>query len=108
MDYQLLWTPDSYLGFMLWLVLGMGVSFQFPLVVVLLVYLGILTADQLASSRRVMILVLVIIAAFLTPPDPFTQMMVAAPMIVLFEISIWLARIVQKKRERDLDTALAD
>ncbi len=108
MDYQPLWTPDSYFSFMLWLVLGMGVSFEFPLVVMLLVYLGILTADQLANSRRIMILVFIVAAALLTPPDPFTQLMVAGPMVLLYELSIWVARIMQRKRERELNTILAD
>jgi len=101
LGYELLWTPDSYFNFMTWLVVGMGVAFEFPLVVIILVYLRILTVVQLRRSRRLAILLFVIAAAFLTPPDPFTQMMVSGPMVLLYELSIWVARLVEKKREKE-------
>jgi len=100
LGWELIWTPDSYFSFMTWLVIGMGVAFEFPLVLVILVYLRILTVEQLRNSRRIAILVFVIAAAFLTPPDPFTQVMVAGPMILLYEISIWVCRIVEKRKAK--------
>lgn len=98
MDFVMVWTPDSYFGFVTWIVLGMGVAFQFPLVAVILVYLDVVTVQKLRSMRRVFIVCFFIAAAVLTPPDPVTQLMMAVPMILLYEISIIVARVLVKKR----------
>ena len=101
LGWELIWSPDSYFNFMIWLVIGMGVAFEFPLVVIILVYLRILSVEQLRKSRRIAILIFLVTAAFLTPPDPFTQVMVAGPMVLLYELSIWVARIIEKKRAKE-------
>lgn len=93
------WTPGSYYGLLSWLVIGVGASFQFPLVIVLLVYMGVMTVDFLRKYRRHAIVAIFIIAAVVTPtPDPFTQTMFAAPLYVLFELSILVGSCVQKRR----------
>lgn len=93
------WTPDSYYSLLTWLVMGVGASFEFPLVIVLLVYMGIMTVDFLKKYRRHAIVIIFIIAAVVTPtPDPFTQTLFAAPLYLLFELSILVASRVQKRR----------
>ncbi len=101
MGFQIIWSPDSYFGFITWIVLGMGGSFQFPLVAVVLVYLDVVSFEKLRSLRRVLIVVFFIVAAILTPPDPVTQIMMAVPMILLYEMSLIVARILLRKRDKE-------
>jgi sec-independent protein translocase protein TatC len=84
-----------------WLTLGVGVSFEFPLVIVLLVWLGVMTTDFLRKYRRHAIIVIFIIAAIVTPtPDPITQTMFAIPLYVLYEIAIIASSRVEKRKEK--------
>lgn len=93
------WTPASYYSLLLWLVLGVGAAFEFPLLIVLAVYIGILKVAMLRKYRRHAIVVIFIIAAVVTPtPDPFTQTMMAAPLYILFELAIIAGARVEKKR----------
>jgi sec-independent protein translocase protein TatC len=93
------WTPGSYYSLLIWLVLGVGASFEFPLVIVLLVYLGLMTVETLRRYRRHAIVAIFILAAVVTPTsDPFTQTMFAAPLYVLFELAILVGARVQKRR----------
>ena len=86
---------DDYVAFLTNLVLVIGLAFQTPLVVLLLTKLRIVTAKTLGRYRRHAVLVIAVAAAVLTPtPDPFTMFMVMAPMYVLFELGILLARIL--------------
>lgn len=100
MGFQIIWSPDSYFGFITWIVLGMGVSFQFPLIAVVLVYLDIVSLEKLRSLRRLLIIVFFVVAAVLTPPDPITQFMMAVPMIVLYELSLVVAGMLLRKRAK--------
>lgn len=94
------WTPGSYYSMLSWLVIGVGASFEFPLIIVSLIYLGVMKVDFLRKYRRHAIVVIFIIAAVVTPtPDPFTQTMFAAPLYLLFELSIIVGARVQKRRE---------
>jgi len=97
------WTPGSYYSMLTWLVLGVGASFEFPLLIVLLVYMGMMTTDFLKKYRRHAIVVIFIIAAIVTPtPDPFTQCLFAAPLYLLYEIAIIAGRRIEKRREAAL------
>lgn len=95
------WTPASYYSLLLWLVLGVGASFEFPLLIVLAVYLGFLKVATLRKYRRHAVVVIFVIAAIVTPtPDPFTQFMMAVPLYVLFELAIFAgARVERRKRD---------
>lgn len=99
--FKTLWTPDSYYSLLLWLVGGVGASFEFPLLIVLAVYIGFLKVETLRKYRRHAIVVIFIIAAVVTPtPDPVTQSMMAAPLYILFELAILAgARVERLKRE---------
>ncbi len=99
--YALRWTPGSYFSLLTWLVLGVGASFEFPLVIVLLVWLGVMTTDFLRKYRRHAIVVIFVIAAIVTPtPDPITQAMFAAPLYVLYEIAILASSRVEKRKKK--------
>ena len=87
----------------LWLVLGAGGVFEFPLIIVLLVWLGIMTTAFLRKYRRHAIVVIFIISAIVTPtPDPLTQTLFAGPLYALYEISILVSTRVEKKRAAKL------
>jgi sec-independent protein translocase protein TatC len=93
------WTAGSYYSTLSWLVLGVGATFEFPLVVVLLVWLGIMTTAFLRKYRRHAIVVIFIIAAVVTPtPDPITQTLFAVPLYLLYEISIIVSSRIEKRK----------
>lgn len=93
------WTAGNYFNTLTWLVVGAGGVFEFPLVIILLVWLGIMTTAFLRKYRRHAIVVIFIIAAVVTPtPDPLTQTLFAAPLYALFEISVLISSRVEKKR----------
>ena len=89
----------EYLDFVVNLGLAFGIGFQIPIVVVLLVFLGIMSAKDIAQTRRFVILGITVAAAFITPtPDVGTMMLLAVPMYVLFEGGLLWARMVEKKQ----------
>ncbi len=84
----------SYISIVLTLVLGCGLLFQLPIVVYFLSKVGVVTPELLVTYRRHAIVVILIIAAFVTPPDPITQMLVAVPLVMLYQASIYISRAV--------------
>jgi sec-independent protein translocase protein TatC len=83
------------------LVLGVGAVFQFPLVIVLLVWLGIVDTAFLRKYRRHAIVAIFVLAAIVTPStDPLSQTLLAAPLVALYEVSIFVAARVEKRRDR--------
>jgi sec-independent protein translocase protein TatC len=91
-----------YFGLVTLWAFGAGVLFELPVVVYFLSKLGLLTPRLLRKSRRYAIVGVLVLAAFLTPPDPFTQLLMAIPLMLLYEGSILISRVVERKRERDL------
>ena len=87
----------NYISFSIFLILAFGVAFETPLFIVLLTRLGVVNSKILRRQRRYLIVLLFIIAAMLTPPDVITQILLAVPLIVLYEISILFARIAEKR-----------
>jgi len=94
-------TIDEYLKFATRLILAFGIIFEMPVVLVLLGLLGIVTPDGLRKYRRHAIVILAISAALLTPADIGTMFMLFTPMILLYELSIWLVRLVVRRGESD-------
>lgn len=91
----------SYLYFLLRLILIFGLVFEMPLVVMMLVYFGFVSSQKLLSIWRWVIVLIAILAAAATPtPDWYTMTLLAAPMIVLYFLSIGLGRLVEKRRQR--------
>ena len=70
------------------------------LAVLILVYIGLLTPQTLKQYRKIAIVVMSVIAAVLTPPDPFSMLIMLTPMVILYELSIWLSYIVIRRKKR--------
>jgi len=99
LGYQVLWTADKYYSMLMWLVLGVGASFEFPLLIVLASYIGLVQVATLKKYRRHAIVVFFIVAAIVTPtPDPFTQTIFAVPLIILYELAIWVSAFVTRHK----------
>jgi len=86
-----------YLSFVVRLILGFGIIFELPVFVLFLSKMGLITADFMRKNRRYAIVILFIASAIFTPPDVFTQMMMAGPLILLYEISVYVAKIFGRK-----------
>lgn len=96
-NIQQIYGMDEYLSFCIAFLLPFGLIFELPIVVLVLAKMGLVSPKFLASKRRYALLIIFVIAAVLTPgPDIISQVMMAAPMYILFEISIFLARFVYK------------
>jgi sec-independent protein translocase protein TatC len=93
------WTAISYVSFATKLLLAFGLAFELPVVVVVLGYLGIVSAAFLRTKRRHAIVIILILAMVLTPgPDVFSQIIMAIPMILLYEACIWIIWLAERKR----------
>lgn len=93
------WTADKYYSLLMWMVLGVGASFEFPLLIVLATYMGLIEIATLRKYRRHAIVVFFIIAAIVTPtPDPFTQTIFAVPLIILYEASILVSAFIGRRK----------
>ncbi len=94
-------TAQDYIGFVISLLLAFGVSFEVPLIAVMLNLIGVLSYEVLAKARLWIFFLTIVFAAFVTPTqDPFTMLLMALPMCVLFELAIQIARVVDKRRAR--------
>ncbi len=87
---------DFYFGFVARIVLVFGVVFELPVVSLLLTKLGLLTPQFLRKYRRYAVVVIFVLAAILTPPDPTTQIMLALPLLILYEVTIWISYFFAK------------
>ena len=92
---------SEYLGLIMTLIFAFGLVFQLPVVTSLLSRAGLVSADTLASKRKYAIVVAFVMAAILTPPDPISQIGLALPTLLLYELSIYMARAIERRRERD-------
>ena len=88
---------DNYLGFGLTMFLAFGLTFEVPVVVIVLVRLGIVTLLQLRSARPYVIVGAFIVAAVVTPPDVASQLLLAVPLVLLYEVGLFFARWVMPK-----------
>lgn len=96
---QNMFSIDSYLSTVLTLTMGTGIIFQLPVVIFILSKLGIMTPQFMRKSRRYAAVLILIIAAIVTPTaDPYTMMIVALPLFLLYELSIKISANIQKKK----------
>ncbi len=94
-------TIGSYISFVIQMILAFGFVFLLPVVVWLLSKMGVINYRMLEKNRKFAILVIFVLAALLTPPDAFSQIMMALPLLVLYELSIWVSKIAGKKGEEE-------
>lgn len=90
----------EYLSFLMTLILAFGVSFQLPVVLVVLGKFGLVTAKNLKDFRRYAIVLIFIAAAVLTPPDVISQLALAVPLLFLYESAVWCIQSLEKKDDR--------
>lgn len=94
-------TVTSYIGFVLKLMLGFGLTFELPILLLLLGQLGIIHSRQLRDKRRHAIVLILILSALITPTqDPFSLMILAIPLVMLYELCIWLLWVRERRREQ--------
>jgi len=111
LDVEALPSTDSYLSLVMQFILAFGISFLMPVLLMLLNRAGIVTREQLVSMRRYMIVLAFVAAAVLTPPDVVSQLMLAIPLILLYEITlvaIWFTDRKERKKGEKADVAAAE
>ncbi|NLI91757.1 MAG: twin-arginine translocase subunit TatC [Peptococcaceae bacterium] len=97
-------TKTSYLNFILTFILTFGLVFQLPIILLLLIRLGYLSPKTLAKNRKWAFFIIVVLAVIISPtPDLLTQLLMAGPMYLLYEISIWLGYMVVRRRQKELE-----
>jgi len=96
-DITIMTDINSYLDFVLKLFFAFGLAFEIPIAVVLLIWAGITTPEALASKRRYVIVGCFVVGMLLTPPDVFSQSLLAIPMWMLFEVGLYVGRLVQRR-----------
>ncbi len=109
LPYLLEWTPlwvnvqlrlDETLTIIVKCLAAFALAFQFPMVVLVLVYMDLLSPQTLRQYRKIVIVTLSVVAAVLTPPDPLSMTIMLIPLVLLYEASIWMSYIVVRRRER--------
>ena len=93
-------TIDTYIPIVLKLIVAFGLVFQMPLIIFVLGCFGMVTSQALREKRRIAIVVIFVLSMFLTPPDPMSQVVMAVPLCLLYEISIWSVWLREKGRFR--------
>jgi sec-independent protein translocase protein TatC len=100
LGYTVLWTADRYYSLLMWMVLGVGAAFEFPLLIVLANYMGLIEVATLKKYRRHAIVGMFVIAAIVTPtPDPINQTLFAVPLVLLYEAAIWACVVIGRRKK---------
>jgi sec-independent protein translocase protein TatC len=95
---ELLPRVSEYLSLIMTLILAFGVCFQMPIILTLLGQIGVISSEQLRSGRKFAIVGVFVMAAIFTPPDPFSQVGLALPLLGLYELAIWSVKWIEKRR----------
>lgn len=102
-EIQNTFTIDSYLSSVMTLTLGSGIIFQLPVIIYILSKMGIMTPAFMRASRRYSTVIILIIAAIVTPTaDPYTMLIVAMPLFLLYELSIYISANIERKKNKEL------
>lgn len=97
-DIEMLVKVSEYLGLAMTLILAFGICFQLPVVLTLLAQIDLVSSKMLAKGRRYAVVGILVFAAFITPPDPVSQIGLSVPMYLLYELSIWSVKMIEKRR----------
>lgn len=117
LPYLLEWTPawvqiqlrvNETISIIVKLLAGFAVAFQFPMVVLVLVYMGLLTPQALRDYRKFAIVIMALAAAILTPPDVVSMGIMLLPLVILYEMSIWTSYLVLRRKKKNEDAAAAE
>ena len=98
-------SVGNYLSFTMQFIMAFGVAFLLPILLMLLERSGIVTRDQLVSARRYMIVAAFVVAAIFTPPDILSQLLLAIPLVLLYELSLFAIWFTQRRRKKGAETA---
>ena len=102
MKWEILYDIQNYYSFIVWVPLATGVSFQLPLLIILLIYIGVLTPEFLRKNRRVIFVVILIFSAIVTPPDPLTLILLTIPLYMLYEAAVFIGtRLLSGKIQKE-------
>ena len=97
-DIEMLVAVGEYLGLAMTLIFAFSLCFQLPVILTLLAQIDLISSQALGKGRRYAIVGILVFAAFITPPDPISQIGLAVPMYLLYELSIWSVKMVEKRR----------
>lgn len=92
------YSIHAYLGYVVWMLLAAGMVFQLPVISFILTRIGLLTPTFLRRYRKYALIGILVFAAILTPPDPMSQMFMAIPLLLLYELSIFISKIFSKEK----------
>jgi len=116
LPYMMMWVPEGWqiqlranetISMILMFLAGFAVAFQFPMAVMILVYMGFLTPAVLKTQRKFAFVIIAVISAVLTPPDPGSMMIMMLPLVLLYEISIWLSYLVIRRKKQAVQAGQA-
>jgi len=101
LGFTTLWTAKELIDFEVQMLVGFGLAFEFPLVILVLNLFGIVSSGQLASKRRHAILIFFVAACCIIPSsDPFSLSLLSVPLYVLYEACIWITRLLERRRAK--------
>ena len=103
---ELMTKISEYLNLVTSLILAFGLCFQLPIVTTLLGLAGIISSKMMIDGRRYAIVAVVVVAAVVTPPDPISQIMLAVPLCLLYEVSIWCVRLIELRKKKADDAGV--
>jgi sec-independent protein translocase protein TatC len=102
------WRAEEYIGFVCKFMLGMGLGFEMPVIILTLVRMGVLEYRMLKAARRYVIVIAFVLGAILTTPEVITQILMAIPLLVLYEISVWIAWYWERQDKKRQQVAEAE
>lgn len=101
-NFDMMITAQGYFSFLLMTTIPMGFLFEVPFVLMFLTAIGVVSPEKLSSIRKYAYILLAVISAIITPPDFISQLIVLFPLFVLYEIGVWLSRIVYRNQQKSL------